>query len=92
VKPAWAIRHYRASIEYRCTNGTVEANNSVIDRLRRNANSFHNPESFIAMIMLDRGEFGPNSPLNHSRNAHLVPQITPRWWIRGGYSIARKLF
>ena len=36
--------------------------NSVIGRIRRNANGFHNPASFITMIMLDRGGLGPNLP------------------------------
>jgi transposase len=66
VKLARTIRHYRdsieATIEYGFTNGIAEANNSVIGRIRRNANGFHNPESFITMIMLDRGGLGPNLP------------------------------
>lgn len=66
VKLARTIRHYRpsieATIEYGFTNGIAEANNSVIGRIRRNANGFHNPQSFITMIMLDRGGLGPNLP------------------------------
>lgn len=66
VKLARTIRHYRASIEntieWGFTNGIAEANNSVIGRIRRNANGFHNPESFITMIMLDRGGLGPDLP------------------------------
>ncbi|MFV0525064.1 MAG: transposase [Acidimicrobiales bacterium] len=66
VKLARTIRHYRdsieATIEYGFTNGIAEANNSVIGRIRRNANGFHNPQSFITMIMLDRGGLGPTLP------------------------------
>ena len=66
VKLARTIRHYRpsieATIEYGFTNGIAEANNSVIGRIRRNANGFHNPQSFITMIMLDRGGLGPDLP------------------------------
>ena len=45
------------------TNGIAEANNSVIGRIRRNANGFHNPKAFITMIMLDRGGLAPDLPL-----------------------------
>jgi transposase len=49
VKLARTIRHYRdsieATIEWGFTNGIAEANNSVIGRIRRNANGFHNPKS-----------------------------------------------
>lgn len=66
VRLARTIRRYRpsieATIEYGFTNGIAEANNSVIGRIRRNANGFHNPQSFITMIMLDRGGLGPNLP------------------------------
>ena len=66
VKLARTIRHYRASIEatieWGFTNGIAEANNSVIGRIRRNANGFHNPKAFITMIMLDRGGLGPDLP------------------------------
>ena len=47
VRLARTIRHYRdsieATIEWGFTNGIAEANNSVIGRIRRNANGFHNP-------------------------------------------------
>ncbi len=66
VKLARTIRRYRASIEatieWGFTNGIAEANNSVIGRIRRNANGFHNPQNFITMIMLDRGGLGPELP------------------------------
>ena len=66
VKLARTIRHYRpsieATIEYGFTNGIAEANNSVIGRIRRNANGFHNPQAFITMVMLNRGGLGPNLP------------------------------
>ena len=56
VRLARTIRHYRdsieATIEWGFTNGIAEAN-SVIGRIRRNANGFHNPKSFITMIMLE---------------------------------------
>ena len=64
--PLDPIRRYRdsieATIEHGFTNGIAEANNSVIGRIRRNANGFHNPASFITMIMLDRGGLGPQLP------------------------------
>lgn len=66
VKLARTIRRYRdsieATIEWGFTNGIAEANNSVIGRIRRNANGFHNPKAFITMIMLDRGGLGPDLP------------------------------
>lgn len=66
VRLARTIRRYRdsieATIEWGFTNGIAEANNSVIGRIRRNANGFHNPAAFITMIMLDRGGLGPTLP------------------------------
>jgi transposase len=66
VKLARSIRRYRESIEstieWKLTNGIAESNNSVIGRIRRNANGFHNPEAFITMIMLGRGGLGPDLP------------------------------
>ena len=66
VKLSRTIRRYRdsieATIEYGFTNGIAESNNSVIGRIRRNANGFHNPQAFITMIMLGRGDLAPNLP------------------------------
>ena len=66
VKLARTIRRYRdsieATIEWGFTNGIAEANNSVIGRIRRNANGFHKPQAFITMIMLGRGGLAPNLP------------------------------
>jgi transposase len=66
VKLARTIRRYRdsieATIEWGFTNGIAESNNSVIGRIRRNANGFHNPKAFITMIMLDRGGLAPDLP------------------------------
>ncbi|HEX6475798.1 MAG TPA: ISL3 family transposase [Acidimicrobiales bacterium] len=63
---ARTIRHYRASIEatieWKLTNGIAESNNAAIGRLRTNARGFHDPESFITMIMLDRAGFCPELP------------------------------
>jgi len=66
VKLARTIRRYRASIEntieWRLTNGLAESNNASIGRIRANARGFHDPESFITMIMLDRAGLAPNLP------------------------------
>ena len=55
VKLARTIRTYRASIEatieWKLTNGIAESNNAAIGRIRANARGFHDPESFITMIM-----------------------------------------
>jgi transposase len=66
VKLARTIRHYRASleatIEWKLTNGISESNNAAIGRIRANARGFHDPQSFITMIMLDRAGIAPNLP------------------------------
>jgi len=66
VKLARTIRHYRhtleSTIEWKLNNGISESNNASIGRIRSNARGFHNPESFIAMIMLDRAGIAPNLP------------------------------
>ena len=66
VKLARTIRHYRASIEatieWRLTNGLAESVNAAIGRIRTNARGFHDPEAFIAMIMLDRAGIAPDLP------------------------------
>jgi len=66
VKLARTIRHYRASIEatieWRLTSGIAESVNAAIGRIRTNARGFHDPEAFIAMIMLDRAGIAPNLP------------------------------
>ena len=60
------IRHYRASIEatleWKITNGISESNNAAIGRIRSAARGFHDPESFITMIMLDRAGIAPQLP------------------------------
>ena len=66
VKLARTIRAYRtsieATIEWNLTNGIAESNNACIGRIRTNARGFHDPEAFIAMVMLDRGGLGPDLP------------------------------
>jgi transposase len=66
VRLARTIRAYRqsieATIEWKLTNGIAESNNAAIARLRTNARGFHNPESFITMIMLDRAGIAPDLP------------------------------
>jgi transposase len=66
VRLARTIRHYRASIEatieWKLTNGISESNNAAIGRIRSAARGFHDPESFITMIMLDRAGIGPQLP------------------------------
>ena len=66
VKLARTIRHYRASIEatieWKLTNGIAESNNAAIGRLRGAARGFQDPQAFITMIMLDRGDLKPELP------------------------------
>jgi transposase len=66
VKLARTVRHYRASIdatiEWKLTNGISESNNAAIGRIRSAARGFHDPESFITMIMLDRAGIAPRLP------------------------------
>jgi len=66
VKLARTIRLYRdsieATIEWKLTNGISESNNAAIGRIRSAARGFHNPESFITMIMLDRAGIAPQLP------------------------------
>jgi transposase len=66
VKLARTIRHYRdsieATLEWKLTNGIAESNNAAIGRIRSAARGFHNPESFITMIMLDRAGIAPQLP------------------------------
>jgi transposase len=66
VKLARTIRHYRdsieATLEWKLTNGIAESNNAAIGRIRSAARGFHNPESFITMIMLDRAGINPQLP------------------------------
>ena len=66
VKLARTIRHYRdsieATLEWKLTNGIAESNNAAIGRIGSAARGFHNPESFITMIMLDRAGIAPQLP------------------------------
>jgi len=66
VKLARTIRRYRESIEatleWKLTNGISESNNAAIGRIRSAARGFHDPESFITMIMLDRAGIAPSLP------------------------------
>lgn len=66
VKLARTIRLYRdsieATIEWKLTNGISESNNAAIGRIRSAARGFHDPESFITMIMLDRAGIAPQLP------------------------------
>ena len=68
VKLARTIRRYRESIEstieWKLTNGISESNNAAIGRIRSAARGFHDPESFITMIMLDRAGIAPQLPWN----------------------------
>jgi transposase len=66
VKLARTIRHYRdsieATLEWKLTNGIAESNNAAIGRIRSAARGFHNPDSFITMIMLNRAGIAPQLP------------------------------
>ena len=66
VNLARTIRKYRdsidATIEWKLTNGISESNNAAIGRIRSAARGFHDPESFITMIMLDRAGIAPQLP------------------------------
>lgn len=66
VKLARTVRNYRASIEatieWKLTNGISESNNAAIGRIRSAARGFHDPQSFITMIMLDRAGIAPQLP------------------------------
>jgi transposase len=66
VKLARTVRHYRdsilATVEWQLTNGIAESNNVSIGRIRTNARGFHKPESFIALIHLDRSGLTPALP------------------------------
>ena len=66
VKLARTIRHYRdsieATLEWKLTNGVSESNNAAIGRIRSAARGFHDPESLITMIMLDRAGIAPQLP------------------------------
>jgi transposase len=66
VKLARTIRHFRSSIEatieWKLTNGISESVNAAIGRVRSAARGFHDPESFITMIMLDRAGIAPKLP------------------------------
>jgi transposase len=66
VKLARSVRHYResieATIEWQLTNGIAESVNAAIARIRTNARGFHDPQAFIAMIMLDRAGIAPDLP------------------------------
>jgi transposase len=70
VKLARTIRSFRemieATLEFGFTNGVAESNNASIGRLRTNARGFHDPESFITMIMLDRAGLAPELPWNQA--------------------------
>jgi transposase len=58
VKMARTIREFRdkieATIKFGYNNGIAESNNASIGRIRANARGFHDAESFITMVMLDR--------------------------------------
>jgi hypothetical protein len=43
-------------------NGISESNNAAIGRIGSAARGFHDPESFIMMIMLDRAGIAPQLP------------------------------
>lgn len=66
VKLARTVRHYRdsieATLEWKITNGISESNNAAIGRIRSAARGFHDPQSFITMIMLNRAGIAPQLP------------------------------
>jgi transposase len=66
VKLARTIRDYRESIEatreWGFTNGIAESNNAAIGRVRSAARGFHDPESFITMVLLARAGIAPSLP------------------------------
>lgn len=66
VKLARTIRHYRdsleAALEWKPTNRISESNNAAIGRIRSAARGFHDPESFITMIRLNRAGIAPQLP------------------------------
>jgi transposase len=66
VKLPRTIRHYpesiEATLEWKLTNGIPESNNAAIGHIRSAARGFHDPESFITMIMLDRAAITPQLP------------------------------
>jgi transposase len=70
IKLARTVRAFRdkieATIKYGFTNGVAESNNASIGRLRANARGFHDADSFIVMIMLDRAGLTPELPWNQA--------------------------
>jgi transposase len=68
VKLARTIRGFRdkieATIKFGYNNGIAESNNASIGRIRANARGFHDAESFITMVMLDRAGIAPELPWN----------------------------
>ena len=50
------------TLEWKLTNGISESNKAATDRIRSAARGFHDPESFITMIMLDRAGIAPQLP------------------------------
>jgi len=66
VKLARTVRHDRASIEatleYKLTDGISESSNAAIGRIRSTPRGFHEPESCLTMIMLDRAGIAPRLP------------------------------
>jgi transposase len=70
VKLARTIREFRdkieATIKFGYNNGIAESNNASIGRIRTNARGFHDAESFITMVMLDRAGIAPELPWNQA--------------------------
>jgi transposase len=66
VKLARTIRAFRpkieATIKFGYNNGLAESNNASIGRIRANARGFHDAQSFITMVMLDRAGIAPELP------------------------------
>ncbi len=56
------IKEIEAAMLNNLSNASVESNNAAIGRIRPAARGFHNPESFITMIMLDRAGIAPKIP------------------------------
>ena len=87
VRLARTIRHYRdsieATIEWGFTNGIAEANNSVIGRIRRNANGFHNPNSLHHHDHARPRRPRPRPPLDPMTH----PRQAQRPALRGSWSL-----
>ena len=66
VKLARSIRHYQnsigATIEWKLTNGISVSNKAAIGRIRSAAHGFHDPKSFITVMVLSPAGIAPQLP------------------------------